>query len=126
MEVILARISYGYKQSSIYINIKETKIALLLLELLLIEGFILRYKVISHSNNIQVYLKYNNLKVPTIKLLTNISKPKKKKFINVHQLKSLVYRYPLSTFFLATTKGLVTQKKALKFNVAGKLICKLD
>lgn len=89
MEVILARIAYGYKQSSIYINIKETKIALLLLELLLSEGFILRYKVISNSNNIQVYLKYNNLKVPTIKLLTNISKPKKKKIYKCTPIKKL-------------------------------------
>jgi ribosomal protein S8 len=126
MEIILARIAYGYKQSNVYVNIKETRIALLLLDLLLNEGLILRYKTIPYTNRIQVYLKYNNLKVPVIKLLANISKTKKKKFIKSSQLKSLVYRHPLSIFFLATTGGFITQKKALKFNIAGKLICKID
>jgi ribosomal protein S8 len=126
MEIILARIAYGYKQSNVYVNIKETRIALLLLNLLISEGLILRYKTIPYTGRIQVYLKYNNLKVPVIKLLTNISKTRKKKFINISQLRSLVYRYPLSIFFLATTSGFITQKEALKFNVAGKLICRID
>jgi ribosomal protein S8 len=124
MENLFSKISYGYKQSKIYINVKNTKITITLLDLLIKEGFILRYKV--EKNNIQIYLKYNQLKMPAIKLLDIISKPKKKVFINVHQLRGLIYKYPTSTFFLATTQGLVTQIEALELNIAGKLLFKIN
>ena len=70
MENLFSKISYGYKQSKIYINVKNTKITITLLDLLIKEGFILRYKV--EKNNIQIYLKYNQLKRPAIKFLETI------------------------------------------------------
>jgi ribosomal protein S8 len=96
--------------------IKHSKTITAVLNFLVDQGFILRYK--KQNTHIEVFLKkHKGLYVKAI------SSTKKKIYVGLRGLITLQYRNPTQTFLLHTTKGLLSHKRAIKYKVGGFLVC---
>lgn len=89
------------------------------LNLLIKEGYILRYKK-QTRNKITVSLKKKN----TLKI-TPLSSPTIKKYISYKELVALVHKNPLNTYVIHTNFGILTHENAIKYKVGGQLFCKI-
>lgn len=84
---ILVRIKNGYNLNHKFVEIPYTNLALNLLKLLYVEGFISTYIIKKNTVNILVKLKYSNRK-HLLNSIVFISKPGRRIFCNVRKLKS--------------------------------------
>lgn len=116
---IFSQIQNGFltKKTIIIIQIYSTFL-LNFLNILIQEGYIYGYKILP-SKKILIYLKYINKKPSLFKIkqFKNFTKIKKKKLIF---LKNSLFLYIIST-----PQGIMSHKKALKYNHGGVIICKI-
>jgi len=93
----------------------------MLLNILWDEGYILGYKTSIHSSdNILIYLKYNNNKSPAITNIKIISKSSLKIYYSIKQLWKLNESHGL--IILSTNKGLLSVNSCKKMGIGGEPI----
>jgi len=97
---------------------KYSKQSIKFLNILIREGFIKNYKI--EKNTINIYLKYKKNK-SVINNIKYISKSEKFVYIKNKDL----YKIKKGFFLISTSLGLLTLIEAKKYNVGGKLICKI-
>jgi len=88
------------------------------------KGYILSYKFIDDGVQgiIKIALKYNpKSKLPAIKSIQRISRPGLRKYAGVDELPRVLNG--LGIAILSTSKGLMTEKEAVKENVGGEVLC---
>jgi small subunit ribosomal protein S8 len=88
------------------------------------KGYILSYKFIDDGvqGKIKIALKYNpKSKLPAIKSIQRISRPGLRKYAGVDELPRVLNG--LGIAILSTSKGLMTEKEAVKENVGGEVLC---
>jgi len=88
------------------------------------KGYILSYKFIDDGvqGTIKIALKYNpKSKLPAIKSIQRISRPGLRKYAGVDELPRVLNG--LGIAILSTSKGLMTEKEAVKENVGGEVLC---
>ena len=88
------------------------------------KGYILSYKFIDDGvqGKIKIALKYNQKsKLPAIKSIQRISRPGLRKYAGVDELPRVLNG--LGIAILSTSKGLMTEKEAVKENVGGEVLC---
>jgi ribosomal protein S8 len=65
-----------------------------------------------------------DLRPNILKNVRMISKPGRKIYVSVYQLKSLLYKNTRKTYILSTsTKGVIDGRKAVEDNIGGELLC---
>lgn len=116
------RIKNGYKLQfdSVYIDNSSRKI-IHLLDLLYLEGFIRGYNL--KKDKIKILLKYSLDGKIAMKKIVLISKPGRKIFISAKNLWLLNSIKGSGCFFLTTSKGFMSLRKALKKSIGGELVC---
>jgi small subunit ribosomal protein S8 len=96
-------------------------------QILMDQGYILNFKEIKDKKQgiIKIALKYNNkTKDPAIRNLTRISKPGLRKYTGVDSMPRVLNG--LGIAIISTSKGLITDKEARKYNVGGEILCYVD
>jgi len=96
-------------------------------QILMDQGYILNFKEIKDEKQgiIKIALKYNNkTKDSAIMNLTRISKPGLRKYTGVDSMPRVLNG--LGIAIISTSKGLITDKEAIKHNVGGEILCYVD
>ena len=88
------------------------------------KGYILSYKFIDDGvqGKIKIALKYNQKsKLPAIKSIQRVSRPGLRKYAGVDELPRVLNG--LGIAILSTSRGLMTEKEAVKENIGGEVLC---
>lgn len=72
---------------------------------------------------IEVALKYSREGTPAIKEITRVSKPGKRTYTSISDLRG--YYNGMGTYILSTSKGVLSDRDARSHNVGGEVICKV-
>jgi small subunit ribosomal protein S8 len=72
---------------------------------------------------IQVSLKYSEVGKSAIIEIDRVSKPGKRMYSSISDLKE--YYKGLGVYILSTSKGVVSDRDAVKFGVGGEVMCKV-
>ena len=119
---LLTRIRNAGKASHKHVEVPCSKLKLNICEILKDQGYISDYEKIDEGvqGNIKITLRYYKRKPAIIKLV-RISKPGRRVYAPADKLPR-VYN-GLGIAVISTSKGIMTEKQARKFNVGGEVIC---
>lgn len=117
----LSNLKNHYISKKTILKQQKTKQIVQIVDLLVREGLINGY-YLSEKNMITILLKYNNNNA-VINQIKQISKPGKRVYI---KNKWIYKNNTTALFIISTQKGFLTQNQALKLNVGGELICKIN
>ncbi len=120
---LLARVRNAVTAKLPKVDIPSSNMKMDIVKILKDEGFIKNYKLVEDNkqNVIRVYLKYTEDNKPAIDKLERISKPSRRVYVGVEELKPI--KNNLGITILSTPKGVISNKTAKKENVGGGLIC---
>tara|TARA_A100001388_G_scaffold266335_1_gene239328 strand:- start:1926 stop:2312 length:387 start_codon:yes stop_codon:yes gene_type:complete len=120
---LLTRIRNALMRRKANVSIPYSKLKHELAKLLVREGFLQSVKKVKKDfEELNVALKYYNDQ-PVIKELTRESKPGLRKYISYKDIKP--HKGGLGLKVLTTSKGLMTDKDAIKEKVGGEIICRV-
>ena len=104
-------------------KVNRSKIKLAILDILKDEGFIGGYLENQDGNkySIQVNLKYDGHRKHVIREIHRVSKPGRRIYVPKEQVVPVKSNMGIS--ILSTSKGIMTNKKAMKLNIGGEVIC---
>ena len=120
---LLTRIRNALMRRKANVSIPYSKLKYELAKLLVREGFLQSVKKVKKDfEELNVVLKYYNDQ-PVIKELTRESKPGLRKYISYKDIKP--HKGGLGLKDLTTSKGLLTDKDAIKEKVGGEIICRV-
>lgn len=117
------RIKNGYSFGFDSVFIIQSQKIMKFLDLLYLEGFIRGYILLKKEKKIKVLLKYAFSGKAVLRQIIIISKPGRKIFISSKSLWLLDVMRGSGCFFLTTSKGFMSLKKALSLGLGGELIC---
>ena len=110
----------GYKSGLSTVTVLNSSNTVNILKILKYSGYIYGFENID-SKTIKVFLKYNNNK-PAISTINQLSSSKKRVYIHIKDLNP----YNLNLYILSTSMGIISHYDAVKFNVGGELLLKID
>ena len=120
---LLARVRNAVTAKLPKVDIPSSSMKMEIVKILKDEGFIKNFKLVEDNkqNVIRVYLKYTEDNKPVIDKLERISKPSRRIYVGVEDLKPI--NNNLGITILSTPKGVISNKTAKKENVGGELLC---
>lgn len=120
---LLTRIRNALMRKKMSVNVPYSKLKHELSNLLVKEGFLENVKKVKKDfDELEIVLKYHNDE-PVIKELTRESKPGLRKYISYKDIKP--HKGGLGLKVLTTSKGLMTDKEAIKAEIGGEIICRV-
>jgi len=121
---LISIINLSYKKNKRKIKVLNSNLIKSFLMLLIKDGIIWGYYIYSNKYlviTLKKFTKYSlSLKFKIYMLNKNAH------YISTKKLVHLVNKNTYSTFYLSTKEGFITNKEALKLNIGGKLICKVN
>ena len=120
----LTRIRNAVKAKHWVVEIPSSNLKKEMTKLLYDKGYILSYKFedLGVQGNIKIALKYHpESKVSAIRKIERISKPGLRKYSGVETMPRVLNG--LGIAILSTSKGVMTDKEALKLNIGGEVLC---
>lgn len=120
----LTRIRNAGRAGHKTVTAPASKLKIAIARILKDQGFIADYAIIEDKvqNQIKVTLKYYN-REPAIREMKRISKPGRRIYVSVDNLPRI--KNGLGIAIISTSKGVLTDKEAKKFNVGGEFICSI-
>ena len=120
---MLTRIRNANTAGHASVEIPASKIKKAIAQILLDEGFIAGYEVVSDNaqGTIKVELKYGPNKERTIYGIKRVSKPGMRHYAKADSVPKVLGG--LGVAILSTSHGVITDKEARKLNVGGEVIC---
>jgi small subunit ribosomal protein S8 len=120
---LLTRIRNANMVRHATVDIPASKTKKSIVEILLKEGFISSYEMVTVDNHeaIRVALKYGADKSRVITGIKRISKPGLKVYAKKNELPKVLGG--LGVAIVSTSKGIITDKEARKLQVGGEVIC---
>ena len=120
---LLTRIRNALMRKKVSVNVPYSKLKHELSQLLVKEGFLEDVKKVKKDfDELEIALKYYNDE-PVIKELTRESKPGLRKYISYKDKKP--HKGGLGLKVLTTSKGLMTDREAIKAEIGGEIICRV-
>lgn len=120
---MLTRIRNGQKSKLLNVIMPVSNLKCAVLEVLKTEGYIGGYVVDTDKKEISVDLKYSSLGKPAICEIHKVSKPGKRVYSAIADLKG--YFNNMGIHILSTSKGVMSDREAKKHHVGGEVICKV-
>ncbi len=120
---MLTRIRNGQKSKMLSVAVPASKLKCAVLDVLKREGYIAGYSVSDEKKLIEVDLKYSRIGVPVITEIHKVSKPGKRIYSAIKDLKG--YFNNMGIHILSTSHGVISDRDAKKHNVGGEVICKV-
>ena len=120
---MLTRIRNANTAGHAEVSVPASKIKKNIAEILLKEGYIKAYDVVSGEvqDNIVITMKYGQGKTRVISGIKRISKPGLKVYAKKDEVPKVLGG--LGIAIISTSKGLITDKEARKLGVGGEVIC---
>tara|TARA_Y100000996_G_scaffold403019_1_gene375553 strand:- start:290 stop:676 length:387 start_codon:yes stop_codon:yes gene_type:complete len=120
---LLTRIRNALMRKKVSVNVPYSKLKHELSQLLVKEGFLEDVKKVKKDfDELEIALKYYNDE-PVIKELARESKPGLRKYISYKDIKP--HKGGLGLKVLTTSKGLMTDREAIKAEIGGEIICRV-
>jgi len=123
----LTRIRNAQMANHKVVEIPASKLKKRITEILYDQGYILKYKFEDADKGkslIKVALKYDNsTKSPAIKRLLRISRPGLRQYKGVTEIPRAING--LGITIVSTSKGVMTDKDAVRNNVGGEVLCQV-
>ncbi len=116
----ITSIQNGYKSKVSSVKVSNSKFNLELLKILKYTGYIYGFKI-DNIKTICIFLKYNK-GLPAISNIYQVSKPKKKTYTTISSLDT----NSLSLTILSTNLGIMSHYDALKLNLGGEVLVKVN
>ena len=122
---VLTKIRNASRAKHATVEVRSSKLAEQLLNILKAEGFIRNFKTAGQTpmRTTRVYLKYVAGRVPAITALVRVSKPGMRIYRGMDNLPRVLSGYGRS--ILTTSKGLLTDQDAKRQRVGGEILCKV-
>jgi len=122
---MLTRIRNAAKAKFNSVDIPGSKLKIEIAKVLKEEGYIRNFKFIQDQKQgiLRIYLKYGQANTPAIMGLSRISKPSRRVYVRVQDIKPVLNG--LGTSILSTSKGILTDKKARQEKIGGEVLCKI-
>ena len=120
---MLTRIRNANTAGHAEVSVPASKIKKNIAEILLKEGYIKSYEVVSGEvqDNIVIQMKYGQGKTKVISGIKRISKPGLKVYAKKDEVPRVLGG--LGIAIISTSNGLITDKEARKLGVGGEVIC---
>jgi len=120
---LLTRVRNALMRDKATVNAPYSKLKHELAKLLVKEGFLTSVKKVKNDfDELEITLKYFEDK-PVIKELVRESKPGLRKYLSYKDIKP--HKGGLGIKVLTTSKGLMTDKEAIKKQMGGEVICRV-
>ena len=120
---LLTRIRNALMRSKETVNAPYSKLKHELAKLLVKEGFLSSVKKVKKDfDELEITLKYFE-EEPVIKELVRESRPGLRKYLSYKEIKP--YKGGLGLKIFTTSKGLMTDREAIKKQMGGEVICKV-
>jgi small subunit ribosomal protein S8 len=105
------------------VDIPASKLKVEIVKILKNEGFVKTFKKVLQdgSNQIRIYLKYDDLNKSVIHGLQRVSKPGRRVYTGYKEMPRVFNGY--GTLIVTTSQGVITGKKAAEKKLGGELIC---
>lgn len=122
---MLTRIRNAGKAKFNSVDIPGSKLKIEIAKVLKEEGYIRNFKFIQDQKQgiLRIYLKYGQANTPAIMGLSRISKPSRRVYVRVQDIKPVLNG--LGTSILSTSKGILTDKKARQEKIGGEVLCNI-
>jgi small subunit ribosomal protein S8 len=122
---MLTRIRNANRAKFGSVNIPGSKMKLEIAKVLKNEGYIKNYKFIKDGKQgiLRLYLKYGQLRRSAINNIERVSKPSRRVYLKSKDIAP--YYQGMGIFILSTSKGIMSDKRAVEENVGGEVICKV-
>jgi len=119
----LTRVRNALHAKHKHVDIPASNIKRQLSKILLQQGYIKKYIVIDDGKQglVRVWLKYTQTGESVIHEMKRISKPGRRRYVNVDNLPRV--KNNLGIAILTTPNGLVTAREAERQNVGGEVLC---
>lgn len=121
----LTRIRNAQQARHRIVRVPMSKMKNSITEILYDQGYILKYKFDENEGKqgiISIALKYDSkTKEPVIKKMGRISKPGLRKYVPASDIPRSINGLGIN--IISTSKGVMTDKQAVRENVGGELIC---
>jgi small subunit ribosomal protein S8 len=105
------------------VDIPASKLKVEIVKILKNEGFIKTFKKVAQdgTNQIRIYLKYDDGNKAVIHGLERMSKPGRRVYTGYKEMPRIFNGY--GTLIVTTSQGVITGKKAAEKKLGGELIC---
>jgi len=122
---MLTRIRNAGKAKHKSVDIPGSQLKTALAGVMKDEGFIKNFKFIKDSKQgiLKIYLKYEANDRHVIYGIKRVSKPSRRVYVVSKDVKSVLNGLGISV--LSTSKGLITDKQAVKQNIGGEVLCEI-
>ncbi len=123
---MLTRIRNGQRTKLMFVSVPYSRTKCAILDVLKEEGYITSYKVVdvrAGIKSIEVVLKYSSNGGPAIKEITRVSKPGKRAYTAIDDLRG--YYNGMGIYVLSTSKGVLSDRDARSAGIGGEVICKV-
>lgn len=122
---MLTRIRNAGKAKHKSVDIPGSQLKTALAGVLKEEGFIKNFKFIKDNKQgiLRIYLKYEGNDRHVIYGIKRVSKPSRRVYVGSSDVKTVLNGLGISV--LSTSKGLITDKQAVKQNVGGEVLCEI-
>lgn len=120
---MLTRIRNGVKAKFGSVDIPASKLKTELANILKNEGFIRNYKLIKDDKQgiLRIFLKYGQGQAKVILGIERVSKPSRRVYVKSKDIKPILNGMGIS--ILSTSKGIMTDRNAIKEKVGGEILC---
>jgi len=118
-----ARIKNGCRLGFDSVLLLRSKKIIKVLDVLYLEGFIRGYTYTPNNNKVNVLLKYSNGGKCSLQGIKGISRSGKRVYVSVDTLWSINSNVNMGCFIVSTSRGVMTLRTALKYNIGGELLC---
>lgn len=120
---MITRIRNGQSANLMYVASPFSKLRADVLKVLNEEGYIKSFEVIQGEKfkEIKIYLKYNSNNAPAISEVKRVSKPGRRVYSSVDDLK--LFYNGLGTVIVSTSKGVMPGYKAKQIRAGGEILC---
>jgi small subunit ribosomal protein S8 len=123
---MLTRIRNAQKSKLLSAVAPHSKMKMAVLSVLKDEGYISDYrevKVRENISSIEIELKYSRDGKPAIQEIKKVSKPGKREYSAVENLKE--YYSGMGVYVLSTSHGVISDRKARELGIGGEVVCKV-
>jgi small subunit ribosomal protein S8 len=121
----LARIKNGQQAEHKYVDVPASKLKRAITQILLEKGYIKNYLNVDDGKQgrLRIYLKYDEAGNPAIRILDRVSSPGRREYRSADNLPRV--KNGLGIAILTTSRGVMSDKEARRFNVGGEVLAKV-
>jgi ribosomal protein S8 len=119
---LIAQLNFSLKSKKSRVTHRFNRVSLNFIQCLNRIGFF--FKVETRDGLVILHLKPNKTYLQRTLNIKLLSKPSKKYFLTLYQLKASCNKNKKTVFILSTKQGFLTNLEALHSNLGGEVICK--